>query len=358
MKKTRKIVKKEDIEKLIEESQPFYKFIKEALDRSKLEYTVIPTIYPLSKLEKNIKEDFSFYDSESDEVKHTVFNIDLEKNEYEVDEDFDISKINLCNIVIHYPELLLKNTSGKERLLRDIFVNLVFGSYHVELYGIRTTYTEEEAYSGYNHSHLSGFNSGFENFCLGRGPLASSRANQITSKEKATEFLINLRTYLQYESTRTRPYKYISDIIPINWSVVSPPVLYNISKCENLCNNVENIERYVYWDSGRYHLKINASFIAELNKANDKLKYKHQFFNKDGVIYQKLVSSEKIKNSSRIKDLEQRKPIWFNGREIPYKIIKENDVDESSLVLGFTLNELKNIKNYVEHKINAAASKN
>ena len=124
-------------------------------------------------------------------------------------------------IVVHYPEILMKNTAGKEHLITDLFislpVNVISDNFRVltgSFKGMRMSASKAELNDRYVHSHLSSsviedYHT-FSSFCRGYGPITWHLTKCTTASFMITDFkllMYNVDTYVAYESTNTNPYK-------------------------------------------------------------------------------------------------------------------------------------------------------
>lgn len=121
-------------------------------------------------------------------------------------------------LILLYPEINITNTLGHKHLIRDLIVAVpltVKGAINrMELFGLRTTMTDQERAANYNHSHLSGSTGRAQPFCLGSKefPNYMARLNRVLLAEEFELFLVNLKEYLSWESIEGRPYTLISNI--------------------------------------------------------------------------------------------------------------------------------------------------
>lgn len=121
-------------------------------------------------------------------------------------------------VYIRFPEVNISN--GKDvHTLTDLWVHFCIdskGRVHDALQGARSSATAEEFLSGYKHSHLNGgyHNVAFSYFCLGSGPL-SNLVNIVGDKYDKSifqMFLLNIKTYVAWESIAGTPYIQLASI--------------------------------------------------------------------------------------------------------------------------------------------------
>ena len=139
-------------------------------------------------------------------------------------------EISLKGIVLHFPEIEIKNSKGRSHIIKDFFVRASFSAARGtnltinEVEGGRSTLTYAEYSSDYCHSHLStrlkesrtlSSSVYFASFCLGSGSI-----NEILSdincegftEERVQRFLLELYLLVSWESLDGGPYRYIGDI--------------------------------------------------------------------------------------------------------------------------------------------------
>lgn len=140
-------------------------------------------------------------------------------------------RISYIYIIIWYPEINIRNKKNQTTLIRDLYVRvpifmsrLPFNTMSIDLMeGTRTTLSMAEYESGYLHSHLPTLRSShceFNHFCLGQSDvhMAVGLINTDLAKSKLDPdtfkaFLLSIQTYLEWESTETRPYTLMESAI-------------------------------------------------------------------------------------------------------------------------------------------------
>jgi len=184
-----------------------YKYIKDLQDKGKLfiggakiTKTEFENFRDLVKMLQEIYEDnwdFKFNDSSDSDI------------------------VNIVGIIIHFPEIEIKNRNGNKRNLKDLFIildlnnTLKIGG----IRGLRSTLTYAEYTSNYVHSHLSTSYMGSDfiglsGFCLGSGSIITilSDYNASPNVEDFTNLLLQLYTLASYESLEGTPYRYLKDV--------------------------------------------------------------------------------------------------------------------------------------------------
>jgi hypothetical protein len=135
-------------------------------------------------------------------------------------------------VKVHYPSLTIENSTGQSHIIKDLYVkyglDLNQGSQTVKLethlQGMRATRSIEEWSSGYIHSHLPSNKNGwssFSDFCMGKAtnPLPALM-NEMNMSMLVDEewldtyelFMMQLDTYVRWESLEGGPYRKIGQI--------------------------------------------------------------------------------------------------------------------------------------------------
>jgi hypothetical protein len=124
------------------------------------------------------------------------------------------------DIIIHFPEITIKNSKGKSRKIYDLYVKFNVGldfKIKENLMGIATTFEEDALNSSYHHSHLpSGKYTDFKSFCLG----SDTPINLLFHKMKSNAFdegtfkmlLYTIREYVSWESLEGGPHVRMSNV--------------------------------------------------------------------------------------------------------------------------------------------------
>jgi hypothetical protein len=123
-------------------------------------------------------------------------------------------------IIIHFPELTITNSRKMSHVIRDLYVRFRVredGKFYHGIQGLRTTFTEEEARSGYVHSHLHGMdpmNVHFDVFCLGTGEIQQplTLLAQNFDPINFTMLCLHLKNYVVWESLEGNPFRHMSSI--------------------------------------------------------------------------------------------------------------------------------------------------
>jgi len=136
------------------------------------------------------------------------------------------NNIEIKGLVIHFPEITIRNRSNRRHTIKDLFVKLPFSINGDTLkvnspQGGRTTWTHAEWSSDYSHSHLSGINKSsgalplYSGFCTGSGHINDYIADICSgefSEELVTSLLVQIMGLASYESIEGTPYRTMSSI--------------------------------------------------------------------------------------------------------------------------------------------------
>lgn len=122
-------------------------------------------------------------------------------------------------LILRFPEVIIANGS-ENHTIRDLLVRLDFNTAYDHLTGVprgaRLTISEEEAVSGYRHSHLGGYTVGeWGTFCLGYTSLAQLVMDMMEQKITEDKFIVLLHwlgEYVKWESLAGGPHYRISDM--------------------------------------------------------------------------------------------------------------------------------------------------
>lgn len=129
-------------------------------------------------------------------------------------------------IVVHFPEIEIKNSKRQSHIIKDLYVGQVIlkdGKFaNDQLRGVRATLSQKEIASNYSHSHISGHPSDLKShgwyyggFCTGSGPINQSISilRSRVSEPDFQLFCLHLKEFVKWESIEGTPYRYINDVI-------------------------------------------------------------------------------------------------------------------------------------------------
>jgi hypothetical protein len=211
---------------------PFYNQVKEALNEFGCEYEITLNYkveYHTLMLDSNLdSNNYFFYHHILNTIpkyhhvkKYKLFKHLIGKYEF----IYEICKPEL-QITIYYPEITIRNSHNKSKLLKDLYVRFVIDTKgNIDnISGTRTTLTKAEKHCGYHHSHLprNPYDElKFQDFCLGTGTqILTSKVlfldavnNNQEIKNYFSLFLHNLDSVVKFESLEGMPYIKFSDVV-------------------------------------------------------------------------------------------------------------------------------------------------
>lgn len=127
-----------------------------------------------------------------------------------------------AKILVYFPEITIANGHNSMKLL-DCYVRFIIDNNRklIDKEFIRSTVTLPEYVRSYQHSHVNVGCFYFGNFCFGSGPisLTISKLNVSTSRYDIIPiylyklFLYEFDKYLEVESLRGGPYKFMDEVL-------------------------------------------------------------------------------------------------------------------------------------------------
>lgn len=359
---------------------PFYNQVKEALDEFGCEYEITLNYRVKHNTAQLKQNDYIFYHSILHNIPkyHYVKVLNMDEGEDNISYWFDYESYSPeLMITIHYPEVTIRNSHDKSKLLKDLYVRFCINTVGniVNISGTRTTLTKAEKYCGYNHSHLpKNFNNDlkFTDFCLGTGTqiitskvlfLDAVMSNQEV-KNYFSLFLHNLDSVAKFESLEGMPYIRFSDVVIPKNKLFIKTFYTLISDVKNFCTT------HVY----PTHINLNfIKLIQCFTKINNKLivinkeliedicfnEYFKIYLFEYSVIknYIKVMYNNEEIDYNDVVDINdtQNKYFYFNRKkqylkideikEINKKLVTYKISDEFfNYALKFIINQLKNIE--------------
>lgn len=276
------------------------------------------------------------------------------------EENLEIFQVSTkqIKITIHYPELIITNSTGMSHIMRDLYVtfNFAYNSSHMHWQLARTpvlrrtTYTCGEIKAGYVFSHCIGRESNSSlfseigSFCFGSGVLGKI-INNYQIKIIPTEivpFIIAFESYLKWESLEGSPYRRIDNIKeyevvelkPANSDLLYELELEVLNKLEHfnydfisenndikiILNNssLNNIRQiiYDYVVNRKYNYLLGRSvngMFGELKKT-DNTRYKNLNNMEIFVFKDKIIKSKVVDVSEDMNELNKKIPLDINPR--------------------------------------------
>lgn len=261
-------------------------------------------------------------------------------------------------LVIHYPEIEMTNTPGAKHKITDLFVRLPLCQVgtarcltYSSIQGMRMSASEGELQGRYVHSHLSSRNpenfNNFTGFCLGSGPIKRHWQKCSFPNFTLIDFkllMINLDTYVAYESTNTNPYtrfQYLSGGESYKKTNI------RLSEIKTYVSNIDHPDK----------IKV----FCKTSKAVVKKFPKEAYLNIQDVFPNKhLVSKsadgkywsvrDNYRSRPQLEEEVSRLRFTFRGKELKFKITTESTNREL-----FIHPDVENaIKNYIENEFNYA----
>ena len=269
--------------------------------------------------------------------------------------------------IIHFPEITISNENGTERILYDLFVQLVWEygidnnkdkvvTFTTVLKGVRTTFTPEDIYNCYSHSHLNSFSRSqkddghykaepcFTDFCLGEDSLYNTMAelNMGFNIDKFIILLNSIDEFVRWESVAGGPYILMEELnlggygfSQLSDGSVSPPLtpsallkyfFENISEPDlkdltfihdTLDTSLSTDKIIEIWES----MAINSDYYIDLTSPI--FKYENKYYIQDQGYQAMLTMAKKI---------EWGPKIHFKEEELDY-VVKFDDTEGKDIAI-------------------------
>lgn len=296
------------------------------------------------------------------------------ENQWDIDINEVDGKVDITGVIIHFPEVLLKNSRDKQHSMSNLFVkihlrkdgtNIKVGG----LSGGRTSVSYAEYCSNYFHSHLPGSFTNqrssqspfYSSFCTGSGHINDFIAeinSETLTRERMIPFLVQIISLVSWESLEGGPHRKISNIrVNSNRGRISNPSqqdsLYLKNKVIDYHKDNEIIPNIDFkLESGQYTIVDNEKFnkfLTETVQLTDTDKRRVICMqDNQGNYYQygSIPGYELPPNTSNHKYI-------FQGREIPFEIGSPPDIGDLTNIHYFLHPEVKSfIKQELEYDIN------
>jgi hypothetical protein len=271
------------------------------------------------------------------------------------------------DVIIHYPEVTIKNSRKQSLDMKDFFVKFgidINGTIRQGLSGTKTTYTLAEYSMGYVHSHLhsasfSTWNEKqpgtpkvyFGSFCLGQGEIIDFMQyfNGNKNQGDLDSYLLMIQTVVSWESLEGGPYQRIENVIPKTNDIPTP----SLDDCKDVLNKIAIF--------GQYYPDIDWKYEDGEYKIVDNEKFENLFRNcysqsmpEDFIVYKDdtgsyFVPTKLTEESVKINDVDF---LIFKGQKVYLKI-------EGELKFAGERKPYINpkIKQYVKHKLEHVCNK-
>lgn len=205
-----------------------WKFYKEQGDSNLLKHWIKQCRNNRKKLNAFIGGEY--IDSNIKELLETHF-----PNQYEILED---------SIMLHIPKVTITDNYGQQHEAYDFYFKLIdFDESHFNIKACRRSYTPEELFSNYFHSHIHYDTNWTTSICFGNS-FNYKTDNILNSLEL---FLISLPTFLSKESSTTTPYKLISNIGIVKDKITKCTYNFNFLNIIDFDITLNNKDGYYYF---------------------------------------------------------------------------------------------------------------
>lgn len=295
---------------------------------------------------------------------------------------FDKFKVSNINIIIHYPEISIRNSKEETHTIKDIFVRISISLHKKNYYnrdnieyeihtieGVRSTVSYKEYISDYAHSHLprkpwltmnNGGHLNFNNFCTGEGDIdktikiVQEDLNENKSNSTFEDFrllLLQIQPFLEWESLEGTPYMNIKNIgnpkIKSIDNLVNPAVASDIAE-QFRFKSYQNIPK-LNWEfrNGEYYIRDDEVFED----------FFPQYVTKNTLFYLfKNERGEYFKNDRiNITVVNNFKKEWmpFRGIRVPFVVLPPQE-DDKAIDLKIYIHP--KIKKYVKSRLESEAN--
>ena len=264
--------------------------------------------------------------------------------------------------IVHFPTVRISN--GKTGMdLKDIYARFIIDSNRVlkDKQIVRSSLTLSEYKYGYQHSHCSSGQFSFGSLCFGSGPI-SITISKIGNNQRFAViplflyriFLFEFDQYLQVESLKGGPYKYLDTVLNgerLTKKIHNLEELRTIS-CETSMNNTRvkkiqdviknnlNIFEYYVQDNVIFLNESIISFFIKINYLaknvlTSSFDIKYGINNANKTLYIPNSSSASLTNSD-INRIQSEIVLVFKDQNI-YKKILNSNIDNNSMFYGLPL---------------------
>lgn len=228
-------------------------------------------------------------------------------------------------VVVHYDSVVVKNSAGQNRTMRDVFVQFSInkdGELTTALGGqyfgvMRTTLTPLEKEKGFSHVH-GGAIGLFVGTCIGSGPLNKSYQGMGFKDTKFEAFLVSLKAHLEWENTEGG-YHVLSTVKELGEELkkVNPSNILIKNLVKTLIRmDIKKLSRISYGIKG-----LEVAPKDEMEKAIGDLLQAGG--NKDMVVFKTLAGKYYNYSSAKAGSVGKKKVFNFNNKEIFIKVKNE-----------------------------------
>lgn len=288
---------------------------------------------------------------------------------------------NILIIHVHFPVVKITNEEDRFTIIKDLYAEIevhqgrLYNNFRLQ----RTTFSKEHWDCGYAHSHLPN-KLGWQNPCLGTGPIASTqyRLKENGNIELWGLFAYELGKYVTVESLSGVPYKRLESIGSMG-SRVSPPgnTELNINFffvdssrvmiCQFIKEWVKTNSLKVGYSNGQYNLgedifmvwlKLSRDFISWFNRNADENSPSLDDLQRTGVLIKSIIAGRNVylwdkRNRNTDSDIPTDPVFKFKGEQIYIKVEdNDNNVEENvcyllnGRIINFLLTKFYECANY------------
>lgn len=264
------------------------------------------------------------------------------------------------DIIIWFPKLTVTNEHDKSIDITDLYVKVPIGTEGTINGGfsiIRSSYTLEQIYKGYCHSHVTSIYDKRYNLwrtpCLGTGPIRNTilSLNREYSEDMWKLFCVELDKYLRVESlsgvpyikletvTKYNTYKYtleVASYIPEGYTNIDKFINYIISK-KPFRFNYNNGIIGIAMSNTEFIVTLSNLFIEWYNNLEEP-KWSVTDLYDCYIIVKGIIENNMISTLSPISEVStssiETDILTFKGEQIKLKIIHSTDKENYSIFLG------------------------
>lgn len=260
------------------------------------------------------------------------------------------SNIDKITVIVHFPEINIRNSRGNEHLIRDMYMKFKFSGLFLllNMYGVRVTKTWQEYNSNYNHSHMPSSaicdKETQLDCCLGNTAYSNLVSFMYGSLDENNFYMLfqQLGDYLSWESLEGGPYISIDNIGDKN---------YNTRNSNNFSSSVQVqiYQNFIIKYSSGYKIKLIPESIRHRFEVVIDEEFKNKvtsccpsniLVNYDIITKQTYVENPIIAQRNRIIDMNNNfkngSPILtFRGEPVYFNIVvpEEQVVEENKNII-------------------------
>ena len=306
--------------------------------------------------------------------------IDIYDDNWDIDFRLSGDNVIVHGIVIHFPDVTIRNSREKKHNIKDLFVRIPLQTTEKSLRvnrleGGRTTFTKAEYDSNYYHSHLnnsapssSGTAPYFNSFCTGSGEIniheLAINSDGFTEKS-FIQYLLAIVTLVNWESLEGTPYREMTSIRERSQSntynyhigiMTSYKTLF-LRKIKSLTK--PNIDVDIYIEAYGYKIRNNEKFLKFLTQIplDDREKTSYLcFVAENGQAYKYSSSGTLSGSGSTLPSFTGDNSVFiYNKKEYRTIIITKKEEKEVEVEFRLHPNLVEQIKTEFEYELNKTA---